>query len=35
MFNITSKHFFDNKPPASRVAQITRDFLISVGTIVP
>ena len=30
MFNITSKYFsfFNNKPPASWVAQITRDFLI-------
>ena len=29
MFNITLKYFifFDNKPPASRVAHITRDFL--------
>ena len=29
MFNITSKYFsfFNNKPPASRVAHITRDFL--------
>ena len=30
MFNITSKYFsfFNNKPPASWVAHITRDFLI-------
>ena len=30
IFNITSKYFsfFDNKPPASWVAHITRDFLI-------
>ena len=29
MFYITSKYFsfFNNKPPASRVAHITRDFL--------